>query len=75
MPHTVAFNIWSGPNAALPPAGSAGLRWFEIVVPGADHFEALLSRLAKAGASVEAIEGGDETQDPSGNRIRLIRAN
>jgi catechol 2,3-dioxygenase len=75
MPHTVAFNIWSGPNAALPPAGSAGLRWFEIVVPGAEHFEALLARLAKVGASVEAIEGGVETQDPSGNRIRLIRAN
>ena len=75
MPHTVAFNIWSGPNAALPPAGSAGLRWFEIVVPGAEHFEALLARLAKAGAPVEPIEGGVETQDPSGNRIRLIRAN
>jgi len=74
-PHTIAFNIWSGPNAALPPAGSAGLRWFEIVVPGAEHFEALLTRLAKAGAAVEKIEGGVETQDPSGNRIRLIHAN
>ena len=35
MPHTMAFNIWSGPNATLPPAGSAGLRWFTIVVPDA----------------------------------------
>ena len=35
-PHTIAFNIWSGgPNAKLPPAGVAGLRWFTVVVPDA----------------------------------------
>ena len=32
-PHAIAFNIWSGPNAAQAPEGSAGLRWFDIVVP------------------------------------------
>lgn len=75
MPHTVAFNIWSGPNAALPPAGSSGLRWFTIAVPGAEHFDAVVGRLEKAGAPIEKLDKGIETQDPFGNRIRVVLAN
>ncbi|MGV3574019.1 MAG: VOC family protein [Devosia sp.] len=75
MPHTVAFNIWSGSNAALPPAGSSGLRWFTISVPGAEHFDAVISRLEKAGAPIERLDKGVETQDPFGNRIRVELAN
>ncbi len=71
MPHTIAFNIWSGPNAALPPAGSAGLRWFTIVLPDADSLAALKARLEKAGAPLEVVGNDLETRDPSGNRIRL----
>lgn len=74
MPHTVAFNIWSGPNAALPPAGSSGLRWFTLAVPGAVHFDALIGRLEKAGAPIERLDQGVETQDPFGNRIRVVLA-
>jgi catechol 2,3-dioxygenase len=72
MPHTIAFNIWSGPNAALPPAGSAGLRWFTIVVPDAAALNGVRERLLKADASIEPLEGGLQTQDPSGNRIRIM---
>jgi len=72
MPHTIAFNIWSGPNAALPPAGAAGLRWFTVVVPDAATLKAVEARLAGAGAPAGAVEGGIETQDPSGNRIRIV---
>jgi catechol 2,3-dioxygenase len=72
MPHTLAFNIWSGPTATLPPAGAAGLRWFTIVVPDAATLAGMEARLAAAGAPVTAIEGGIETQDPSGNRIRVL---
>jgi len=75
MPHTIAFNIWSGPNAALPPAGSAGLRWFTIRLPDAESFDALIGRLEGAGAPIERLENGIETRDPSGNRIRLTLAN
>lgn len=74
MPHTLAFNIWSGPNAALPPAGSAGLRWFTIVLPDPGALEALRARLDAAGVSVEPIPGGLETRDPFGNRIQLLLA-
>lgn len=45
MPHTLAFNIWSGPQASLPPAGTAGLRWFTIRLPDAATLAALVARL------------------------------
>lgn len=72
MPHTVAFNIWSGPNAAQPQAGSAGLRWFHIVVPDAETLAAVRQRLAAIGVAVETIERGFEALDPSGNRVKVV---
>ncbi len=74
MPHTIAFNIWSGPNARLPASGSAGLLWFTIVLPDQATLEGVRSRLSKAGAQWHEIEGGIETQDPSGNRLQLLLA-
>jgi catechol 2,3-dioxygenase len=74
MPHTLAFNIWSGPDARLPSAGSAGLRWFTIVLPDSAALDGVKARLATAKAPVSPIEGGIETQDPSGNRIRIVLA-
>ena len=74
MPHTVAFNVWSGPNAALPPAGAAGLRWFTIVVPDAATLDGVKARLEGAKAPVSPLEGGVETQDPFGNRIKVLVA-
>jgi catechol 2,3-dioxygenase len=71
MPHTIAFNIWSGPDAVLPPAGAAGLRWFTIVLPDADSLSALKARLEQAGAPLEVVGNQLETADPFGNRIRL----
>ena len=71
MPHTLAFNIWSGPDAVLPPAGAAGLRWFTIRLPDPENFAALKSRLERAGAPLETVGAALETQDPFGNRIRL----
>jgi len=73
-PHAIAFNIWAGENAGLPPKGAAGLRWFEILVPDAATLEAVKTRLAAVNASVAAIEGGIETADPSGNRIKVRMA-
>lgn len=71
MPHSLAFNVWAGPNAQLPPAGAAGLQWFTIRLPDADSLAALKARLEKAGAPVEVVGNDFETRDPFGNRIRL----
>jgi catechol 2,3-dioxygenase len=74
-PHTIAFNIWAGENAALPPAGAAGLRWFTIVLPDDATLEAVRGRLVAAGARISEVHGGVETEDPSGNRVRIVVAN
>ncbi|GLQ53208.1 VOC family protein [Devosia nitrariae] len=71
MPHTIAFNIWAGPRAPLPPAGAAGLRWFTILVPDTETLSDLKSRLAAADAPLEVLLDGIETRDPFGNRLRV----
>jgi catechol 2,3-dioxygenase len=71
-PHAIAFNIWSGPNAAQAPAGSAGLRWFTIVVPDASTLDAVRARLTANAFAFGEIEGGIEARDPSGNLVRVV---
>lgn len=74
MPHTIAFNIWSGTSANLPLVGSAGMRWFTLVLPDAESLAAVRQRLAGAGAPLSEVTGGFETEDPFGNRLRLLLA-
>lgn len=75
MPHTIAFNIWSGgPNAKLPPAGMAGLRWFTVVLPDAAALAGVRQRLIGQGIGIADVAGGIETTDPSGNRVRVLVA-
>ena len=45
-PHAIAFNVWAGPNSALPMPGAAGLRWFTILVPDATTLDDVRGRLA-----------------------------
>ncbi|MEO9298815.1 VOC family protein [Devosia alba] len=72
MPHSLAFNIWSGPNATLPAAGTAGLRWFTITLPDAASLEEVKHRLEQADAPMATLDNGFETRDPFGNRIRVV---
>lgn len=72
MPHSLAFNIWSGPNATLPAAGTAGLRWFTIALPNAASLEEVKHRLEQADAPMARLDNGFETRDPFGNRIRVV---
>lgn len=73
MPHTVAFNIWSGgPKAKLPPAGMAGLRWFTVVVPDSATLAGVRERLTRQRSAVTEVAGGFEVADPSGNRVKVI---
>jgi catechol 2,3-dioxygenase len=74
MPHTIAFNIWSGANARQAPAGSAGLRWFTIVVPDAETLAGVRKRVEAAGEVPVSVENGFETTDPAGNRLRIVTA-
>ncbi len=73
-PHTIAFNIWSGPNAAQPQSGSAGLRWFHVVVPDAATLDAVRGRLKTIGAESTDTKQGLEVKDPAGNLVRVVLA-
>lgn len=72
MPHTIAFNIWSGPHAAQQPPDHAGLRWFHIVVPDLASLDAVRTRLGAIGAASTDTNEGLETRDPAGNLLKVI---
>jgi catechol 2,3-dioxygenase len=71
-PHTIAFNVWSGINATQAPAGSAGLRWFTIVVPDEGTLDEVRSRLTHHHFEFTEIGGGIESRDPSGNLVKIV---
>ena len=73
-PHSVAFNIWSGPNATQAPAGSAGLRWFTIVVPDEQTLDDVRARLTAHHFTFEEAGGGIEARDPAGNLVKVVTA-
>ena len=73
-PHTIAFNIWAGPNATQAPAGSAGLRWFTIVVPDETTLDDVRARLTRHHYEFAEIGGGIEARDPSGNLVKVVTA-
>ena len=74
-PHTIAFNVWSGPTAAQAPAGSAGLRSFTIVVPDEAALDDIRARLTAHHYGFGEIGGGIEARDPSGNLVKILSAN
>jgi catechol 2,3-dioxygenase len=67
FPHRIALNVWHGPDARQPAAGTAGMRHVELRV--ADQ-EALAGVAARAGATVDA-DGALRILDPAGNRLEL----
>ncbi|WP_417584280.1 VOC family protein [Pelagibacterium sp.] len=71
-PHILAFNIWAGRNPSTPPAGVAGLRWFEIIVPDRTTLSEIQARLVAANADISEVEIGIETRDPAGNRLKIL---
>jgi catechol 2,3-dioxygenase len=70
-PHILAFNTWAGEGAPSAPEGAAGLRHFTIEAPDATSLASVRDRLAASGAPVSDADGGFETRDPSGNRVKL----
>ena len=70
FPHRFAFNVWQGEGAPRPPAGTAGLRSFELVVERRG-LGAVRGRLDSEGHPYELEGGMLITRDPSGNELRL----
>lgn len=71
FPHRFAFNVWQGEGAPAAPPGTAGLRFFELVVePGG--LGTTRTRLDAEGHPYELEHGDLVTRDPSGNELRLV---
>lgn len=71
VPHIIAFNTWNGVGAPQAPAGSAGLRHFQVDYPAGTDLAAARKRLEAAGIAVSETGSGVFTTDPAGNRIKL----
>lgn len=69
--HHVGLNTWAGEGAPPPPPDAAGLRWFELILPGQEALDAVVGRLQSAGIAYETVNSGILVQDPSQNRIML----
>lgn len=72
--HHVGANTWRSGGAPPPAPGSAALRRFEIVLPGAAERDALAERIAAGGVEVEDDPAGPLARDPSGNAFVLLGA-
>jgi catechol 2,3-dioxygenase len=71
--HHIGLNTWYSAGSAPPPAGSVGLRSFEVELPDAAELETVLARVSDAGLPVEdeVVRGGHLIRDPSGNAVEL----
>jgi catechol 2,3-dioxygenase len=68
FPHRLAVNTWMGPRSVQPPAGTAGLRGFELLVADGAALEAVRSRAALGDGDVLTLS------DPAGNRVLVAAA-
>lgn len=71
--HHVGINTWQSQGAPARPLGAAGLRYFELLIPGADPLAALLARARQADIPTEGYGEGWLLRDPSGNGV-VVRA-
>jgi catechol 2,3-dioxygenase len=69
--HHLGLNTWAGEGAPPPPAGSRGLREFEVVLPGESQLAAEQDRLVEAGYEPVRENGTVQVTDPSGNGVVL----
>lgn len=69
--HHVGMNTWAGEGAPPPPPDAAGLRWFEIILPGQEALDAVIGRLQAAGIAYETVNSGILVRDPSQNGVIL----
>lgn len=70
--HHIGLNTWNGVGASKPPTNSVGLTQYSLVFPNVEERTNAKERLIKLGYQVESEEGDFTTEDPSGNRIRLV---
>jgi catechol 2,3-dioxygenase len=72
--HHIGANVWESAGAPPPPAGTAALRHFTVVLPDEAERERVLARLRESGREPEMEDAGARAVDPSGNSLVLAVA-
>ncbi|SIS90406.1 VOC family protein [Salimicrobium salexigens] len=70
--HHIGLNTWAGTGIPAASRETPGLESFTIVLPDKGTVDQTVRRLKEFGAPVTEREGAVVTEDPSGNRIRLV---
>lgn len=70
--HHIGTNAWNGFGAPRPSKNSVGLAFYTIVLPNEEERSNVIHRLKSLGYVVDRIDDEYYTEDPSGNRIKLI---
>lgn len=75
FPHRIALNDWHGSTARQAPAGTAGMRSYELIVRDGGQLDAIAGRAAAAGLALPPAETGAlAIDDPAGNRVTVFEA-
>lgn len=70
--HHLALNVWNGTGVPAPAKNSVGLNWFTLEFPDEGTRARTMENLRQIGETASR-EGSDfVTEDPSGNRMRLM---
>jgi catechol 2,3-dioxygenase len=72
--HHFAANDFTSGGAGPRDADRAGIAWFSFAHAASVDTDAIKQRLRAAGAPVAEIDGGFETRDPWGTRVRFVPA-
>jgi catechol 2,3-dioxygenase len=70
--HHIGLNTWRSQGSSPPPAGSVGLRSFEVELPSVTELERVLDRVRDAGIEVAERGRAGLVRDPSGNGVLLV---
>jgi catechol 2,3-dioxygenase len=70
--HHIGMNIWHSKDAPAAPAGTAGLRFFTIVLPSEEARQDVISRIEEAGLPHKRSGDTIALQDPWKNTILLV---
>ncbi|TYR81251.1 VOC family protein [Priestia megaterium] len=70
--HHIGLNIWNGVGAPAPVDNSVGLKFFTLIFPNEAARNQIVKQLKAIGADVIEENGQLFTNDPSGNKIKLV---
>ena len=72
--HHIGANTWQSAGASALDVDTAGLNYFEIIIPNQTQLDELAESLSAADHMANKIENEFELIDPNGIRIRLVPA-